>query len=174
LFYDNLYEVILQQLSLDKWVYIQCINIYISIFSLIFANSLLFWSFCTWPYKQILTCVFHIKILHYKININLLELLFYDNLYEVILQQLSLDKWVYINGIKNITSCLCKCNCLKNIKFLQIYKISYFLVVILKIIWLYLFYSAIFWCSFGKIISIKTHYINMWQKDIDDVLHIYF
>jgi hypothetical protein len=29
-------------------MYIQCLHIYISIFSLIFANSLLFWSFCTW------------------------------------------------------------------------------------------------------------------------------
>jgi hypothetical protein len=28
--------------------YIQCIHIYISICFLIFANSLLFWSFCTW------------------------------------------------------------------------------------------------------------------------------
>jgi hypothetical protein len=30
------------------YTYVQCIHIYISIFSLIFANSLLFWSFYTW------------------------------------------------------------------------------------------------------------------------------
>ena len=30
------------------YTYIQCIHIYISIFSLIFANSLLLWNFCTW------------------------------------------------------------------------------------------------------------------------------
>jgi hypothetical protein len=36
------------------YTYIQCIHIYISIFFLIFANSLLFWSFCTWliPYLK--------------------------------------------------------------------------------------------------------------------------